>query len=299
MSEVLLHLHIPKAGGTTMRDVLFDQYAVDDDAGNDSHVKYGIYYYPADVLDTEKPEITEAILHSLGRDDIRAVLGHFRFGIHAHVPRKSTYITMLREPADRLVSLYQLLVQLPDRYRFRRGTGFHEFVTNPPFREVYNDQTRRIAGKEPGPGGTGRDVLELAQENLERNFSVVGTLERFEEALVLLKQRLGWKKPIQYFPRRQNSMRPAVGSLPRKTIDAIREMSPLDYELYEFADRLFDQAVADAGPEFARELEAFRVAQLSLRNELAWEHQEAEAKRRAHGGAKKPVGGESPSNRPA
>src|SRR5512138_3008380 len=184
MSEVLLHLHIPKAGGTTMRNVLFEQYAdAANDAGNDPYMSCGIYYYPADVLGPADPQMTEAIRRSLGRDDLRAVSGHFAFGIHAYVPRKSTYITMLREPADRLVSLYQLLVQLPDRYGFRRGTGFHEFVTKPPFPEFYNDQTRRIAGKDPGPGDTRRDVLELAQENLERDFRVAGTLEKFEETL--------------------------------------------------------------------------------------------------------------------
>jgi hypothetical protein len=274
MSEVLLHLHIPKAGGSTMRGVLFDQYALADDAGNDSHVRYGIYYYPADVLGPEKPQITETIRHSLGRDDIHAVLGHFRFGIHANVPRKSTYVTMLREPADRLVSLYQLLVQLPDRYGFHRGTGFHDFVTNPPFREVYNDQTRRIAGAEPGPGASRRDVLELARENLLRHFSVVGTMERFDETLILLKQRFGWTKPIQYFPRRQQHLRPSVRSLPKKTLNAIRELNTLDYELYDFADALVEEAIARAGPEFAGDLEVLQFTQLATYNQLAWQQSE-------------------------
>lgn len=271
MSEVILHLHIPKVGGSTIRGILFQQCASEDKSVDEGDLfRSGIYYYPGGVVAPPDTTIPEPVRRALGRDDLRAVVGHFSFGIHPYVTQPSTYITLLRDPADRLVSLYFLLVRLPDRYDFARGTGFQDFVTSDKYREAYNDQTRRIAGIEPGLGGGGRAVLEQAKENLRRHFSLVGTMERFDETLVLLKRRFRWEKDIGYYPERQNPTRPRVAALPHSVLAEIRERNALDYELYEFANAMLEEEVTSAGPEFRRDVEALRTAQLADYELMGW-----------------------------
>jgi galactose-3-O-sulfotransferase len=271
-SEVLLHLHIPKVGGTTLRNWIFERAATTErwkDHGG--LIQSGIYYFPWDVIAPADTALSSSDRAVLARDDVNAVVGHFWFGIHRYLGRPYTYVTLLRDPADRLVSLYYLLVALPDRYNFKRLTGFHDFVTRSDYRETYNDQTRRIAGAEPGVGGLNREVLERAKSNLRECFSVVGTMERFDETLLLLNRQFGWTDDTgTYFPGRQNPVRPEVSSLPDATLAAIRERNALDYELYEFADSLLADQVARAGPELSAQLESLRGRQLALYERLAW-----------------------------
>ncbi|MEO5579030.1 MAG: hypothetical protein ABIR58_00110 [Gemmatimonadaceae bacterium] len=78
--------------------------------------------------------------------------------------------------------------------------SLHDFVTNPPFREVDNDQTRRIAGEEPPLGRCTSAMFELAKQNLRRHFRVVGVTDRFDETLLLMKQAFGWTNSLCNYP---------------------------------------------------------------------------------------------------
>ena len=58
-------------------------------------------------------------------------MGHFCFGIHSHLPGVSEYITMLRQPADRLLSLYRYSRDNSEaHYHFAaKEKSFEEFIT--------------------------------------------------------------------------------------------------------------------------------------------------------------------------
>lgn len=236
---VVLFLHIPKAGGQTLGEFI-DFHTRDEKAGgaDTDLLRAGVAYLTYGFFKEQPLAIPEHVLALLRRRDLRAVLGHFWFGLHEHVARPSVYVTMLRDPVERVVSLYSYA-------RLHETMSLDEFVAEPPFREVDNDQTRRIAGVDPAIGECTPAMLHAAQENLRRHFAVVGTIERLDETLALLRQRLGWQRPMAaVHPRNVNPERPAVASLPAATVAAIRRRNELDLELCRYASELLDEARA-------------------------------------------------------
>jgi hypothetical protein len=233
VAPTVLFLHIPKAGGQTLGEIVYSQ-ARDEAAPDDGVLKAGVAYLTYGFLKERPLEVPGHVLPLLRREDLRAVIGHFWFGLHEHVARPAVYVTALRDPIERVLSLYYYT-------RLHDSISLDAFIADPPFREVDNDQTRRIAGVDPEIGGCTPAMLHRAKENLRR-FAVAGTIERLDEMLLLLQRRLGWQRPVVAYPRNVNPDRPATSSLPRATIEAIRERNELDFELWRYASRLMDEA---------------------------------------------------------
>jgi hypothetical protein len=259
-SEVCLFLHIPKTAGTTLKNRIYHAYSVPGDNGNWFHD--GIYYFPYGFHKAEQPGFTQVVREMFARDDLRAVTGHFWYGAHAFIPRPCFYITLLREPVDRVVSLYHHIVGVEDELYHdeivSRDATLDEFVAKFPCREVDNDQTRRIAGVEPPYGQCNGATLELAKRNLRDRFAFVGTTDRFDESLLALQKLLGWED-LHYLPGLVNPNRPPRAALAPGTISLIVGRNELDVELYAYANRLLDERIAARGEGFAEEVERFRA----------------------------------------
>jgi hypothetical protein len=245
-APVVLFLHIPKAGGSTLGEYVYNQCCAPD-ARDDDPLNAGVAYLDYGFIKGSELTIPAHVVDLLGRRDLRAVIGHFWFGLHEHVARPCRYITLLRDPVERVVSLYYY-AKLEDTM------SLEEFARNPPFREVDNDQTRRIAGVNPPVGECTRAMLDVARENLRRHFDVVGTTERMEETLAQLNVKLGWNRDVVSFPRNVNTARPKSSLLTPEAVNAIRARNELDYELWRYASELLDEGIVAAGQEFNDEL---------------------------------------------
>lgn len=232
-APAVLFLHIPKAGGQTLGELIYT-HTRDEAASGDGVLKGGVAYLSYGFLKERPLEIPEHVLPLLRRGDLRAVIGHFWYGLHEHVARPSVYVTALRDPVERVLSLYYYT-------RLHDAMTLDEFVAAPPFREVDNDQTRRIAGVDPEIGGCTPAMLRAAKENLRR-FAVAGTIERLDETAARLQRTFGWQGPAVCHLRNVNLERPAASSLPRATIAAIRRWNELDEELWRYASELMDGA---------------------------------------------------------
>jgi hypothetical protein len=250
-ARTVLFLHVPKAGGTTLGEYVYSQCRAPEDH-DEGLLNAGVLFVPYGFFKEAGLQVPDYIRPMLGRGDLRAVVGHFWFGLHEHVGRPWTYVTLLRDPVERVVSLYHYL-KLDERM------SLEEFAASPPFREADNDQVRRIAGADPEVGGCTRAMLETAKDNLRRHFAVVGVTERFDETLVLLNRRLGWTKEIASYPRNVNPARRPTDSLPQATVDAIRARNALDAELHRFAGEWMDEAIAAEGPAFHDDLARYRA----------------------------------------
>jgi hypothetical protein len=255
---ILLYLHIPKTAGSTLKHCIYEQYANGPKGAPEERgwLREGVFYYPTGFLKPKRAIIPQWIRRALARDDINAVVGHFQFGIHQFVPNQTTYVTLVRDPVDRVVSLYYHLHAATDR----RVTDMtlDDFVTSLALRETDNDQTRRIAGLEPPFGRCTEKTLDRAKDNLIRNFSVVGVTHRFDETLVLLKRLLNWGD-LYYLPGLVNKARPPRSGISSATIDRIAVHNQLDEELFRFAETLLDEAITAQSPDFTDELKAFKT----------------------------------------
>ena len=252
-APTVLYLHIPKAGGTTLGEFVFNQ--CQDGSGRDEGLlNSGVLFLSYGFIKDDGPTLPSHVGQLLASTSLRAVLGHFSFGLHEHLTRPSTYVTMLRDPVERVVSLYHYL-QLEGRM------DIEQFIAEPPIKEVDNDQVRRISGEDPAIGACTVEMLRLAQQNLQRHFSVVGVTERLEETLVLLERRLGWTKEVATYPRNVNPAKSRVKDVPERVMKAIRRRNELDSELYRFATEAMDTAIAAEGPSFAASLTRLRARQ--------------------------------------
>ena len=187
--------------------------------------------------------------------------GHMLFGLHKILPQRATYITVLREPVDRVISAFYFMRSYmlhPAYWQFRRENWtLEDFVRRLP-RE--NAQSKILAGGEFNSPCT-EEIFEQAKENLLRHFSVVGLSERFEESLALMKLRFGWKLQ-RYSSFNVTRARPKKRDLSQSTLDLIIEKNSFDISLYEYAAKLFEDAVNKNAAEvshIARELEAARA----------------------------------------
>jgi Galactose-3-O-sulfotransferase len=261
--SILVFLHIPKTGGTTLEDYFYTKYDTEpapSEPEEDGLLNGPIYHFPLGWgHEDEFPAARLANL--LQRPDVWVFLGHFRFGIHELQSRPATYTTVLRDPVARVISLgahdlrWSGEKEVPniDLGELER----HLLESDAP--ELDNGQTRRLAGINPPFGQCTTAMLERAKHNLSEHFSVVGLTERFDETIVLFSRVLGWELE-HYNPSRQvNPHRLSSSDLSAGVIDAVGERNSLDVELHAFAAELFEAQVERQGSTFQDALAAFKL----------------------------------------
>jgi hypothetical protein len=238
----IVHLHIPKTAGTALRT------AFEKAANGTLRIS---------------PHFQEAKYADLDPSDFDFFSGHFGFKTAAKLDGQ--IITVVRDPLDRFVSLYYFLRQQFEqgREKGQRATlaskyPLSEFVKirdEPSLLEpFYNTMTWQIACGVPLAqrrefrlmGKTDDDILQLALDNMT-NFALVGVQERLE----LFAHSLAKKFSVVLKIKQINvtAVRPASKDIEPATIDAIRDWTFMDHALYEHANRLVSQSVAE--PETA------------------------------------------------
>ena len=258
-AKVVIFLHVPKTAGTTCRSLIEQRYAAEEtftftDFGDIARFR----------------NLSQAV-----RDEYRCLQGHLTFGVHEYLSRPATYLTFLREPVDRLVSVYYFILGNPyhdlhDRF-VRSGLSLREMVEHHP--ELLRDsgQVRLLAGVDVPFGGVTREHLELAKANIEQHFPVVGLLERFDESLLMMAKEFAWSTP--YYQRQNTTaVRPTVPELDPETRSAIERHNELDAELWDFARARLQRRIEALGPSFQKSLNAFRRAnERRRRMRLSWQ----------------------------
>jgi hypothetical protein len=178
---------------------------------------------------------------------LRAIGGHsvVPHGDLLNSPESLSFITQVREPVARAASQYRFWVS-----RMKRNTSWEAFLKHPVSQ---NFQVKKIAGCED---------LDLAKENISKHFMLAGTVNQFDEFLVLLAKKL--EMPLGSFTyRKQNvDMRPRNIQLPTSFFDQLRERNWLDQQLYEWIEtKLLVNYVAEYPGHFSSDLEEFRALQ--------------------------------------
>ena len=245
----VVFVHVPRTGGTTVEKVLDRKYR--------AHVLH------LETLWSPLASVGNLPFHE--RAAARVVAGHVHYGVHEYIPRECDYVTVLRDPIERVVSMYRFIRGNPKHWLhdelLRSGMCLREFAETAADPGVDNQQTRLIAGTGSGelgqpPSELGDNALEAAKRHL-RTFLVVGLTERFDESFILLRHAMGWRLPMYMSVNAAgDSESPSVDE---DAIAAIRERNRLDLELYDFGRELFAAAVARRGTPFRRELAAFQA----------------------------------------
>ncbi|MEP0888221.1 sulfotransferase family 2 domain-containing protein [Leptolyngbya sp. PL-A3] len=247
-------MHIPKTAGTTLGCIMVRQYGR----------KSVFSCHPDRNLLGCTPEDFKQ-LSAEERLRYNVVWGHFDFGLERDIEEPSTYITMLREPVDRAISHYYYARKRKDHYLHKKITSeklkVKEYIVNGISQEMDNGQTRMLVKKGGWDipfGELPLEFLEQAKQNLQENFAVVGTTERFDETLVLAKEIFGWTMPL-YLRWNIGDTPARRANLSSNVVEAIYQHNALDVELHRYANELMDQLIAKEVPYFKLKLVLFRT----------------------------------------
>ena len=253
----VIFLHIPKAAGTTLYNIMGRQYP--------RAAIHDIYGIDLDELKAAYDEFKA--LPQEERDKISLLRGHVAFGIHEYFRRPTTYVTMLRHPVERLISQYFYVLRKPKHYLYEeiksKNMGLAEYVTSGITSELVNGQTRLLSGiMETADVGfsdpsVSSDVLETAKKNMREHFVTVGLAEHFDESLILMKRLLGWSN-VFYARDNVTKGRPVQNEIPKETIRLIEKHNEADMELYESAQKTFNERLRHEGEAFKNELRSFQ-----------------------------------------
>lgn len=251
----LLFLHIPKTAGKTLVGILRREYG--------AKRVFEAYSSP--------PTIRLDEYCGLPPDEkarYRAVTGHFSMGFDRCVPGPFAYVTFLRDPVARVLSTYAYIRRRASHVSHALLAGpdmtIERVMTERRMPMLDNGQTRALSGMEPPYGECDEAMLEAAIANLEDRMAVVGLTERFDESLLMMRRKLGWRVGLysrQNVAPRKNS----PVDLSASTLDSIRRYNQLDLRLYAHAQRIFERSVAEEGPAFPGLVRLFSLAN-SMRN---------------------------------
>lgn len=227
--RVLIFSHIPRTAGTTLRTIINQQH-------------------PCAVIHTLRDETDSiALFRKLPEDNrakIRVLQGHKPFGIHECLQVSADYITMLREPVDRVISFYYWILRWPsnDLYEKVRSMSLGDFADS-GLPQAVNQQTEFVSGLR---NNSTAEALEVAKRNLALHFTAFGIAEHFDESLFLFKRLLGWQN-IYYASQHVAKNRPARREIPSPAIKLIEKHNSFDMELYEFAKQRFEDVIKKQG----------------------------------------------------
>lgn len=248
--NLLIYLHIPKTGGSTMKHIIGRQYS-----------KQSVFWFSND-----RPELVSEFeaLDEKKRAELRCLEGHFPFGIHEEFSRASTYMAILRDPVARFISEFGQLQRVSRSGGWRppadRLKSLDDFLSYRVETNAMDVQTRFISGYMPPPGSQPPfeplpvDALARAKDHLEKHFLVTGITERFDESLLLMKRRLGWQRHIFYARKNAAPQPVSYSNIPTELLERITEHTQIDAELVRFAGELLEKAIRAEGEGFQEEL---------------------------------------------
>jgi hypothetical protein len=248
--EFFYFLHIPKTAGTSLVNILENQFSADK--------VYNKVIWPE--LFTDLP---------LEFDSFDLFRGHFGYWMCDLLPRKPKIITMIRKPLEQILSLYEHQRRSFDEDDFSMLKSKDESILEvlkdgPRRRRLANHQTRNITlainkqeifnilnknkkieqsdFKEIQPRlpqKTGKELLEIAKKRIS-SFEFVGITEKFEESLQLLYFTFGWY-PLRYVPKENvASKRVTFDSLDDEIKIELKKATRLDESLYNFGIEIFE-----------------------------------------------------------
>jgi hypothetical protein len=245
-------IHMEHTGGTTLREVLRRQY------GERLYVLF---------IDDHDAMRQFMAMDEAGRARYAAFTGHFMYGLHRWVSRPSTYMTWLRDPVERILSGYYYFFHKPLKRRHQAYvSGKVTWERHLRRTWVYSAQVGRIVGGDDAMltqfqmKTLPENATETALANLQRDFSLVGLTERYDEMLLLMAQQLGWTKPPYYVRQNVGQNRPRFADLPADDRALIEAAAEVEAPLYEYARRRFERDVARYQGDIERDLTAFRQA---------------------------------------
>lgn len=234
--QLVVFVHVPKAAGTSINDALWQVY------GNAFRVHH--QRLSADRRSDMTQDQANRIL---------ALSGHYAYGFHRGfgppaAPGRVTdglfegrdirYVSVVREPAERLHSYYRYVTTFTAHrlYPQTKGLGLYEFFAL--MDEIQNRECRNLQfAMVTGGGRSLRDGIQL----VERNYLAVVPIYGVTELLGKMERELEWPPGRVQLNRRNRSPERSDDEEMAFLSEYARKNCPLDYGLYEHVVARFEE----------------------------------------------------------
>lgn len=211
----ILFLHIPKTGGTAVKEALIDQFKP-----SKVHLIYGLDYFQQGVRE-------------FAQNNKQLGIGHFGWEKEL-VPlfEDAFKMTFLRHPVNRVISHYWHFQRSPhEGDQYLKEMTFEEFLET---RFAQNWQTQKLGGGFYDENISDVENFEEALINVSQRFQFVGITERMQQSVEILNKELSLTIP-KVKRKNVNPDKEHEKQMAEKYTDAILAKNQYDLKLYEVA----------------------------------------------------------------
>lgn len=259
-------LHIQRTGGSSFDKMLQKQF-------HNGFVSRQIKHFTRSRKGVTKQEYWKQIKFS---DSYYS--SHVCYGIHECLPSPYKYLAFVRDPVERIVSLYKYSLQNKDSFYHQVAVGktFEEFALSSKLHELDNGQARVLAGGDSPNffinrtpyGQCDEKLLQIALSNIERDFLMVGITEMYDESIVVMSKLYGWK--LEVFPSLNSSAAMKV-EIPEAVRAEVRKLNWIDSELVEICKRKL-KAYFQEDASLAERLAEYKVMNRNFNEKVGGMH---------------------------
>lgn len=222
--QKVLFDHLPKCGGTTVEHYLKSQYRTKK-----------IY-----MIDGQNPQYSVTVFKSLPeakRYNYDFVYGHLADELHDFVHPDTTFLTIFRDPVDRIMSHYYYVRRKPNHYLHdivtSKNMTLEEYATSGLSVELRNWYVTHFLGISTDEAESRPDwSVAEAYRIVKDRYHVIGFLDNLDTAMNILGNEVGYRKRFQNSFRNKTSRRPGMNELDVSVLKIIEQVNFLDVELY-------------------------------------------------------------------
>lgn len=237
----LVFVHIPKTAGGTITRIIEQNYP-----------REAIYRIEGD----NRASIERLLaLDDARRHRLRCVVGHAPVGLEPHLRQPSACFTLLRDPVERIISMYHYICRRPTHYLYKAVAGrklsLEAFATSDLTPELDNCQTRHLSGDPAvdcvfGSGPIDDGTFAAARANVEHGCAAVGVQERFVKSLLVFGRAFGWSR-LATVSKNTLRRRERGETVPEQVRQVIADRNPYDCALYRAAGGRLDRDLVTFG----------------------------------------------------
>lgn len=197
MKSIVVSIHIPKTGGTTLKNILSSVYG-------DSFMW---------IMETNSARAAFEKIRNRDLDKINCIHGHIGFGIHKYFNLMGIgckYIVFTRNVVERLLSYYHYILTVPvntqykwdSAYGWTANTSFSDWLPSFRVADMDNGLTRFLSGcdnlnTDPLKYRMSLQDYDIAKENLNQLY-FTGSVTNFDMDIIRLANALSWESVPTY-----------------------------------------------------------------------------------------------------